>query len=600
MNSQNTMGVTPEIIEQSMNGSFEQMLDDTFADHGSMEGSVVKGIILKIEKDFITIDIGMKAEGRVNANEFIKPGEEAPSVKVGDSVDVFVDNLDDQHGRARLSREKACREEVMTSLEKAHTDSEPVKGIIFGRVKGGFTVDVSGVLAFLPGSQVDIRPIKDMNHLMNTLLDFMIIKIDRKRGNLIVSRRAVMDEHRAEARDELLEDMAEGMELEGVVKNITDYGAFIDLGGIDGLLHITDIAWHRINHPSEIISVGEVLKLKVIRFDQETKRVSLGLKQLQDDPWTTVNEGFPIGKKVTGTVTNITEYGAFVELASGIEGLIHVSEMSWTRKNVHPGKIVSTSQEVEVVVLEIDPTKRRISLGLKQCQENPWQAYADAHPEGTVVEGAVRSITDFGIFIGLNEEIDGLIHMSDISWEKAGEEALRDYKKGDMIKAKVLSLDPEKERISLGIKQLESDPFSDAVDNHKKGDLVKVTVTEVGDNGLTVELAKDVAGYIKRVDLSLDKSECDTSKFAEGDTLEALIMSISKRDRRINLSVKAQQLSEEKEAVAEYATSESEGSALADALGAALKASPADEKPAKKAPAKKAPAKKAAAKKAEK
>ena len=586
MNTPTNAGISPEIIENSMTGaSFEDMLNDTFADHGSMEGSVVKGIILAIEKDFITVDIGMKAEGRVNAHEFITPGEDSPSVKVGDSVDVYVDNLDDQHGRARLSREKACREEVMTTLENAHKEAEPVKGIIFGRVKGGFTVDVSGVLAFLPGSQVDIRPIKDMNHLMNTLLDFMIIKIDRKRGNLIVSRRAVMDEHRAEARDELLEGMKEGMELEGVVKNITDYGAFIDLGGIDGLLHITDIAWHRINHPSEIISVGQVLKLKVIRFDEDTKRVSLGLKQLQDDPWTTVNEGFPIGKKVTGTVTNITEYGAFVELASGIEGLIHVSEMSWTRKNVHPGKIVSA--------------KRRISLGLKQCQENPWQAYADAHPEGKIVEGAVRSITDFGIFIGLNEEIDGLIHMSDISWDKSGEEALRDYKKGDMIKAKVLSLDPEKERISLGIKQLESDPFSDAVDNHKKGDLVKVTVKEVGDNGLVVELAKDVTGYIKRVDLSLDKQECDTSKFAAGDTLEAQIMSISKRDRRINLSVKAQQLSDEKDAVAEYATSSDSGSsALADALGSALKAAPAEEK---KTPAKKAPAKKkAAAKKADK
>ncbi len=577
MNSQNTnTGVSPEIIEQSMNGSFEEMLNETFSDNGSMEGSVVKGIILKIEKDFVTIDIGMKAEGRVNTYEFLKPGEETPSIKVGDSVDVYVDNLDDQNGRARLSREKACREEVMTTLEDAHKNSEPVKGIIFGRVKGGFTVDVSGVLAFLPGSQVDVRPIKDMNHLMNTLLDFMIIKIDRKRGNLIVSRRAVMDESRAEARDELLENMKEGMEVEGVVKNITDYGAFIDLGGIDGLLHITDIAWHRINHPSEIISVGEVLKLKVIRYDESTKRVSLGLKQLNEDPWTTVNETYPIGKKVTGKITNITEYGSFVELAPGIEGLIHVSEMSWTRKNVHPGKIVSTSQEVEVVILEIDPVKRRISLGLKQCQENPWKAYADSHPEDTEVEGAVRSITDFGIFIGLNEEIDGLIHMSDISWDKSNEEALRDYKKGDMIKAKILSLDPEKERISLGIKQLESDPFSDAIGNYKKGDKVKVTVTEVEDNGLTVELAKDVTGYIKRMDLSLEKADCDTSKFAVGDTLEAQITSVSKRDRRINLSVKAQQLSEEKAAVAEYATSsESEGSALADALGAALKTAPA-------------------------
>jgi small subunit ribosomal protein S1 len=607
MNSPKDTGVSPEIIEKSINGDFEKMLDDTFADHGSMEGSVVKGIILEIEKDFITVDIGMKAEGRISAHEFIKPGEETPAVKVGDSVDVYVDNLDDMNGRARLSREKACREEVMTTLEKAHADSEPVKGIIFGRVKGGFTVDVSGVLAFLPGSQVDIRPIKDMSHLMNTLLDFMIIKIDRKRGNLIVSRRAVMDEHRSEARDELLETMEEGMEVEGVVKNITDYGAFIDLGGIDGLLHITDIAWHRINHPSEIISVGQVLKMKVIRFDEDTKRVSLGLKQLQDDPWTTVNESFPIGKKVKGTITNITEYGAFVELASGIEGLIHVSEMSWTRKNVHPGKIVSTSQEVEVVVLEIDPNKRRISLGLKQCQENPWQAYADAHPEGEVVEGAVRSITDFGIFIGLNEEIDGLIHMSDISWEKSGEEALRDYKKGDMIKAKVLSLDPEKERISLGIKQLESDPFAEAADKYKKGDTVKVTVTEISDNGLNVELAKDVAGYIKRTDLSIDKGECDTSKFKEGDTIEAQVVSVGKRDRRINLSVKAQQLSEEKEAVAEYATSsEGEGSALADALGAALKDKPAEKKATakkaapKKAAAKKEPAKKTETKKAEK
>lgn len=580
--TQNDYGISPELIAKSMDGSFEQMLDETFADHGSMEGNVVKGIVLSVDKDVVTVDIGMKAEGRIPLHEFLKPGDDAPSVKVGDSVDVFVDNLDDMHGAARLSREKACREEVMTQLEKAHADAEPVKGIIFGRVKGGFTVDVSGVLAFLPGSQVDVRPIKDMGYLMNTLQDFMIVKIDRKRGNLIVSRRAVMDEHRSEARDELLENMKEGMEVEGVVKNITDYGAFIDLGGVDGLLHITDIAWHRINHPSEIISVGQVLKMKVIRFDENTKRVSLGLKQLQDDPWSTVNESFPIGKKVKGTVTNITEYGAFVELAPGIEGLIHVSEMSWTRKNVHPGKIVSTSQEVEVIVLEIDPNKRRISLGLKQCQENPWQAYADSHPEDTVVEGAVRSITDFGIFIGLNEEIDGLIHMSDISWEKSGEEALRDYKKGDMIKAKVLSLDPEKERISLGIKQLESDPFSDAVGNYKKGDKVTAKVLEISDNGLTVELATDVTGFIKRMDLSLEKSECDTANFKEGDSVEAQVTSVSKKDRRINLSIKAQQISEEKAAVAEYASSdEGEGSALADALGAALK----DAKPAKKAKA---------------
>lgn len=433
-------------------------------------------------------------------------------------------------------------------------------------------MDVSGVLAFLPGSQVDVRPIKDVTPLMNTPLDFQILKLDRKRCNLIVSRRAIMDDARSEARDELLEDMSEGKVLEGVVKNITDYGAFVDLGGVDGLLHITDISWHRINHPSEVLSLGQVMKVQVIRYNAETKRVSLGLKQLSQDPWASVEQTYALGSKVKGTITNITDYGAFVELAPGVEGLIHVSEMSWTRKNVHPGKIVSTSEEVEVMVLEIDRDKRRISLGLKQCQQNPWQQYAGSHKEGDVVEGVVRSITDFGIFIGLNDDIDGLIHMSDLSWDKSGEAALQEYKKGDTVKAKILAIDSEKERVSLGVKQLESDPFSSFAEKHKKGDIINVTITAVEPEGLRVNVVEGVDSYVKKADLSRNKDEQNTDSFKAGDTLEVKIATLSARERKLILSVKAKEMAEEREAVKAFANDEG-GATLGDALADMLKAS---------------------------
>ncbi|MFT7144802.1 MAG: small subunit ribosomal protein S1 [Alphaproteobacteria bacterium] len=562
-------GISPEMIETAMSESFESLLDASFTEKEGLEGSVFKGIVTAIDGDQAVIDIGMKSEGRIDLREF-GSADQIAEIKIGDTVDVYVDNIDNYRGQTLLSREKARREEVLDVLEKAHADGEKIKGIIFGRVKGGFTVDLQGVLAFLPGSQVDMRPIKDITPLMNIEQELMIIKMDRKRGNLIVSRRAIMDESRSEEREDLLKEIHEGKVLDGVVKNITDYGAFIDLGGLDGLLHITDIAWHRINHPSEVITLGETVKVQVIRFNEETGRVSLGLKQLHDDPWKEVAAKFPIGTKVKGTVTNITEYGAFVELDPGVEGLIHVSEMSWTRKNIHPGKIVSTSQEVEVMVLEIDANKRRISLGYKQCKENPWEAYASTAKVDTVVEGAVRSITDFGIFIGLTEEIDGLIHMSDISWEKDGVEALADYKKGDMIKAKILAVDPEKERISLGIKQLEKDPY-EGVDNFNKGDKLAVKVTEINEDGLTVELEEGFTGTIRAVDLGREKAAQNVHAFKVGETLTALVTRVNKRTHTASLSVKALEFAEEKEAVAQYGAGDSGAATLGDAFAALKK-----------------------------
>ncbi len=602
------MGVTPEMIKSAMDTDFVAALDETFAEHDAVQGSVVKGIVVDIDGEAATVDIGMKAEGRVDLREFADLSTGEVELSVGDEVDVYLENLDDRKGRAVLSREKARREVALDTLEKAYEAEEKVSGVIFGRVKGGFTVDLQGVLAFLPGSQVDVRPIRDMDPLMNTPLDFQILKMDRARSNLIVSRRAVMDESRSEAREELLEDMEQGKVLEGVVKNITDYGAFIDLGGVDGLLHITDIAWHRINHPNEVLSLGQVLKVQVIRFDEENKRVSLGLKQLNEDPWEKVEETYAVGSKVKGVITNITEYGAFVELAPGIEGLIHVSEMSWTRKNVHPGKLVSTSQEVEVMVLEIDTNKRRISLGLKQCQDNPWEAFAKAHTEGDTVKGTIRSITDFGIFLGLTEDIDGLIHMSDLSWDKSGEEALRDYKKGDELEAKILALDPEKERVALGVKQLSGDPLAEFFDSHKKGQTVKATVKAVTSGGIEVEVADGVETFIKSRDLSAVREEQDASRFAEGDKVEAKIVQLSSRDRKVGLSIKALTIAEEKEAIKAYANDDGGSASLGDVLGEALKGGKGDDdakeekkastkKAASKTTAKKATTKKAAAKK---
>jgi small subunit ribosomal protein S1 len=586
------VGVTPDMIQKALNEDFAAMLNESFSPRGT-ERSVVKGIVVAIEGEYAVIDIGMKAEGRVSLKEFMEIGKSESTLAVGDTVEVFVETLDDMNGEAQLSREKAKREEALGHLESAFTKQERVKGIIFGRVKGGFTVDLSGALAFLPGSQVDIRPVRDMGPLMNSPLEFLILKMDRKRGNIIVSRRAIMDESRAKDRDQLLEGMREGKVLEGIVKNITDYGAFIDLGGVDGLLHITDIAWHRINHPSEALSVGQTIKVQVIRFNEETKRVSLGLKQLQDDPWSSVEKQFPIGSRVKGKVTNITDYGAFVELAPGVEGLIHVSEMSWTRKNVHPGKIVSTSQEVEVMVLEIDREKRRISLGLKQCQANPWETFAKSFKEGVVVEGVVRNVTDFGIFVGLNDDIDGLIHMSDLSWEKSGEEALKDYKKGDTVKAKVLSIDTEKERVSLGVKQLTADPMAGTMASNRKGDVVTVKVTDTSDEGITVEMSEGVTTTIRRNDLARDRDRQDPHSFKVGQEVQAQIVQIDPKTRKLTLSIRALEITEEKEAVKAYGSSGDQGTAsLGDVLSQALSNVKVKEAPAE-APAKAKKGKKA-------
>ena len=548
--------------------NFADLLAESFAENISVEGSVVKGYVIDVVGDYAVIDVGLKSEGRVPLKEFGAPGQEA-EIKAGDTVEVYVERMEDREGQAVLSREKARREEAWIMLERAFEAQERVTGVIFGRVKGGFTVDLSGATAFLPGSQVDIRPVHDIAPLMGTPQPFQILKIDRRRGNIVVSRRAVLEESRAEARTELVSTLEEGQVLQGVVKNITDYGAFVDLGGVDGLLHVTDIAWKRINHPSEALTVGQTVDVQVIRFNQETQRISLGMKQLMSDPWEAATEKFPIGTKLTGRVTNITDYGAFVELDEGIEGLVHVSEMSWTKKNVHPGKIVSTSQEIEVMVLDIDMAKRRISLGLKQVQGNPWEEFASANPAGTEIEGEIRNITEFGLFVGLSAEIDGLVHLSDISWEVTGEEALEGFNKGDMVKAKVLDIDITKERISLGIKQMSEDPYAGLVDQVRKGETVTCTITEVTDNGLEVRVGEGLTGFIRRADLARERSEQRADRFAVEEKLDAVITAIDTKTRKLTLSVKAREINEEKQAMANFGSSDS-GASLGDILGAAL------------------------------
>jgi len=547
---------------------FAALLDETLGVGGSFEGSVITGIIVEIDGDYAVIDVGLKSEGRVPLKEFATAGR-AAEIKAGDQVDVFVERYEDRNGEVMLSREKAKREEAWTLLEKSFEAQQRVNGVIFGRVKGGFTVDLSGAVAFLPGSQVDIRPVRDITPLLGTPQPFQILKMDRSRGNIVVSRRAVLEETRAEQRSELIENLKEGQILEGVVKNITDYGAFVDLGGVDGLLHVTDIAWKRINHPSEALHIGQTVKVQVIRFNPETQRISLGIKQLDADPWEGVEAKYPVNAKFTGRVTNITDYGAFVELEPGVEGLVHVSEMSWTKKNVHPGKIVSTSQEVEVMVLDVDPQKRRISLGLKQTMNNPWEGFLDRFPQGTLVEGEIKNITEFGLFIGLPGDIDGMVHMSDLDWEKSGEAAIQDFKKGDVVKAKVLDVDIEKERISLGIKQLSSDPFQDAVASIKKGDVVTCTVTQVTENGLEVAV-EGMTGFIRKGELSRERSEQRPERFAVGEKLDAKVTAFEKAARKITLSVKAREVEEEKQAMAEYGSSDS-GASLGDILGAAMR-----------------------------
>lgn len=546
------------------NEVFADLLNEQMGEK-SLAGSVVKGTIVKITPDFIMVDVGLKSEGRIPVREF----GQNPEFNVGDVVEVYVDRYEDREGNIVLSREKARREEAWQDLEKAMNAGERINGVIFGRVKGGFTVDLNGAIAFLPGSQIDIRPIRDISPLMGISQPFQILKMDKVRGNIVVSRRVVLEETRAESRAELIDAIKEGSVLDGVVKNITDYGAFIDLGGVDGLLHVTDISWKRINHPAEVLSVGQTVKVQVIKFNEDNQRISLGMKQLENDPWQNVADRFHVGDVCKGKVTNITDYGAFVELEDGIEGLVHVSEMSWTRKNVHPGKIVSTSQEVEVKILEVDAEKRRISLGIKQCTANPWAAYVEEHPVGSVIEGKIKNITEFGLFIGLNDEIDGMIHLSDISWDKSGEEAVKDYTKGQEIQAKIIDVDVEKERISLGIKQLTENANATALDGFKKGDNVKATVVEVLEDGISVDV-DGVAANIKKTDLSKDKAGQDLNNFKAGDVVEAKVTTVDKKKGKLGLSIKALEIEEEKKALEEYSNTTS-GSTLGDALGEALK-----------------------------
>ena len=557
--------------------NFADLLAESFGEGTNVEGSVVRGFVIGIEGDAVIIDVGLKSEGRVPLKELAVPGQQAV-VSIGDEIEVYVERMEDLNGQAVLSRDKARREEAWGVLEASFEKQERVTGVIFGKVKGGFTVDLSGATAFLPGSQVDIRPVRDLGPLMGTPQPFQILKIDRRRGNIVVSRRAVLEESRAEARSELVSNLQEGQVLQGVVKNITDYGAFVDLGGVDGLLHVTDIAWQRISHPSEALQIGETVEVQVIRFNAETQRISLGMKQLLSDPWENVEGKFPIETKMEGRVTNITDYGAFVELEAGVEGLVHVSEMSWTKKNVHPGKIVSTSQQVEVMVLDVDLSKRRISLGLKQCTNNPWEDLSTTYPVGTEIDGEIRNITEFGLFVGLNDDIDGLVHLSDISWENAGEEALDDFTKGDMVRAKVLDIDVNKERISLGIKQLTDDPFAGQADAYRKGEVVTCTVSAVTDNGIDVTIGENMTGFIRRTDLSRDRAEQRADRFAVGEKVDAIVTSVDKKTRKLSLSIKARESAEEKQAMAEFGSSDS-GASLGDILGAALaKKDTSDEK----------------------
>ncbi|WP_338608275.1 30S ribosomal protein S1 [Pelagibacterium nitratireducens] len=552
---------------------FEQLLFESFQDIDPVEGTVVKGKVVAIEKDLAIIDVGLKTEGRVPMKEFGAAGRDG-TIAVGSEVEVYVDRVENAMGEAVLSREKARREESWVRLEVLYDKGEKVEGQIFNQVKGGFTVDLDGAVAFLPRSQVDIRPIRDIAPLMNVPQPFQILKMDKRRGNIVVSRRAILEESRAEQRSEIVQQLEEGQVVEGVVKNITDYGAFVDLGGIDGLLHVTDIAWRRVNHPNEVLAIGETIKVQIIRVNQESHRISLGMKQLQADPWEGIAAKYPVEAKFTGRVTNITDYGAFVELEPGIEGLIHVSEMSWTKKNVHPGKIVSTSQEVEVVVLEVDPEKRRISLGLKQTLANPWESFADKFPIGAEIEGEVKNKTEFGLFIGLDGDVDGMVHLSDLDWNRPGEEALEDYNRGDIVKARVLDVDIDKERISLGIKQLGSDAMADAAagsDGLRKGAIVTTEVTAVTDGGLEVRISEtDLSAFIRRSDLSRDREDQRPERFAVGEKVDARITQFDKKTRRIGLSIKALEIAEEKEAVAQYGSSDS-GASLGDILGAALK-----------------------------
>jgi small subunit ribosomal protein S1 len=563
---------------------FARLLEESFGGNELQEGSVVKGTVVGIEKDLAVIDVGLKTEGRVAIREFAGPGRQS-EIKIGDTVEVYLERIENALGEAVLSRDKARREESWGKLEKAFQSSEKVQGVIFNQVKGGFTVDLDGAVAFLPRSQVDIRPIRDVGPLMNQPQPFQILKMDRRRGNIVVSRRTVLEETRAEQRQELVQNLEEGQVIDGVVKNITDYGAFVDLGGIDGLLHVTDIAWRRVNHPTEVLNIGQQVKVKIVKINHETHRISLGMKQLLDDPWQGIEAKYPVGARFKGRVTNITDYGAFVELEPGIEGLIHVSEMSWTKKNVHPGKIVSTSQEVEVQILEVDPVKRRISLGLKQTIRNPWEVFLEKYPPGSVVEGEVKNKTEFGLFLGLDGDVDGMVHLSDLDWKRPGEQVIDEFKKGDHINAQVLDVDVEKERISLGVKQLEGDPFAEASAGEvKKGSVVTTEVTEVKEGGVDVKIiGTDLTVFIKRSELARDRPEQRPERFAVGQKVDARVTQFDRKARKVSVSIKALEVAEEKEAIAQYGSSDS-GATLGDILGTALKRAREEpgEKPADK------------------
>ena len=551
----------------NMMDEFEALLNESFEMDTPEEGSVVKGKVIAIEAGQAIIDVGYKMEGRVDIKEFADPGE-APKIAAGDVVEVFLRQVENSKGEAVISREMARREEAWDRLETAFAGEARVEGAIFGRVKGGFTVDLGGAVAFLPGSQVDVRPVRDAGPLMGLKQPFQVLKMDRRRGNIVVSRRAILEESRAEQRAEVIGNLTEGQNVDGVVKNITEYGAFVDLGGVDGLLHVTDMAWRRVNHPSEILTIGETIKVQVIKINKETHRISLGMKQLQEDPWDLVAAKYPLESTHTGRVTNITDYGAFVELEAGVEGLVHVSEMSWTKKNVHPGKIVSTSQEVEVMVLEIDGTKRRVSLGLKQTQRNPWEVFAETHPEGTEVEGEVKNITEFGLFVGLEGDIDGMVHLSDLSWDERGEDAIQSYHKNDVVQAVVSEVDVEKERISLSIKGMGGDKFAEAVGGVKRGSIVTVTVTAIEEGGVECEY-EGMKSFIRRSDLSRDRAEQRPERFSVGDKVDVRITNVDAKTRRLGVSIKAREIAEEKEAVEQYGSSDS-GASLGDILGAAL------------------------------
>jgi small subunit ribosomal protein S1 len=548
---------------------FASLLDETLGLNTGFDGSVVTGRVVRLTDEFAIVDVGLKSEGRVALKEFGLPGQK-PDVKPGDMIELYVERYEDRDGAIVLSREKARREEAWTTLERAFETQLRVNGTIYGRVKGGFTVDLGGAVAFLPGSQVDIRPVRDVGPLMGTPQPFQILKMDRARGNIVVSRRAVLEETRAEQRSELIQGLKEGMILEGVVKNITDYGAFVDLGGVDGLLHVTDIAWRRINHPAEALQIGQAVRVQVIRFNSDTQRISLGMKQLEADPWEGVAAKYPAGAKYSGRVTNITDYGAFVELEPGVEGLVHVSEMSWTKKNAHPGKIVSTSQEVDVLVLDVDSSKRRISLGLKQVQRNPWEEFAELHPVGSTVEGPVTNITEFGLFIGLAADLDGMVHTSDISWEDAGETALEAFEKGTTVRAKVLDIDAEKERISLGIKQLQDDPAAESLNKFRKGEVVTCIVTAIQANGIEVKIDDVLTGFIRRAELARDKSDQRPDRFAVGEKVDAKITAVDRAARKLSLTIKGREMEEEKQAMADFGSSDS-GASLGDILGAAIR-----------------------------